>query len=58
MKKAPVKHCGPIQPVLTRESCDDEPHHFTILRKGKITRGNGRSVKANVPHTVHPMPQG
>lgn len=27
MKKAPVKHCGPIQPVLTRESCDDEPHH-------------------------------
>ena len=27
MKKAPVKHCGPIQLVLTRESCDDEPHH-------------------------------
>ena len=27
MKKAPVKHCGPIQPVLTRESCDDELHH-------------------------------
>lgn len=55
MKKAPVKHCGPIQPDLQEKAVMT---NLTILRKGKITRGNGRSVKANVPHTVHPMPQG